>query len=193
MMKRCSALGLVGLIMAGALAACAQWIGIEDLATRPETDGGLPGPDGRLPSPDAGSPGPDGGLTGGSPDASPIDDAMSQTCNTAGTAIVNAVYGNTIEYGEGPWGARPENTYVLDETDGILYIVPYDEIDPITGDIATDRVSLYTCNQLTGARGDYTRTDGLDGSPNLLSHTVVFFDTFNDAYFYLDPNGECMR
>lgn len=118
---------------------------------------------------------------------------MSPTCNTAGTAIVNDVYGNTIEYGEGPWGARRENTYVFDETDGILYIVPYDEIDPITGAIATDRVSLYTCNQLTGARGDYTRTDGLDGSPNLLSHTVVFFDTFDDAYLYLDPNGACIR
>jgi hypothetical protein len=100
---------------------------------------------------------------------------------TVYTATVIEVYGNTIEYGEGPWGARLENTYVLDVTDQILYIVPNDEIEPITGELLTDRVSLYTCDQETGARGAYTRTDGGNGSPNLLGHTVAFFDSFAEA------------
>lgn len=112
-------------------------------------------------------------------------------CVTAGTAGVYAVYGNTIEYGDGPWGARAKDTYVLDETDWILYIVPYDEMDPTNGQIYTDRVSLYTCDQLTGATGDYIRTDGLDGSPSLLNHIVVFFDSFGDARLYMDTFGEC--
>lgn len=129
----------------------------------------------------------------GSSDGGTTDDPSASLveCPNDGSVTVSAVYGNTIEHGSGPWGVRAEDSYVLDTTDGIVYIVPYVEEDIDTMVPHDDRVSLYTCDQSTGAEGAYTRTDGRGGGPNLLDHDVVFFSTWDAVQTYVSNNGLC--
>ena len=99
----------------------------------------------------------------------------------SGLTMVTNVYGNVLEYYEGPWGIRANNTFVVDDTTKIIYLVPYETQ-------STTSVRVYNANQITGESLGHP---GADGLLYLNQTTIIFFDDLKSAQTYKDGGRLC--
>ncbi|HMQ09701.1 MAG TPA: hypothetical protein PKC21_04725 [Oligoflexia bacterium] len=120
-------------------------------------------------------------LSGCSDKKSDGEPQVPSCSNNDGQTVIDSTAGNSIFHDSGPWGARPENSYVFDDTTDTAYIVGDIQEPTMCNNNLCDYItSLYACNQNTGVKGAYQATSGLSG------HNIIFFANFSDLEDYRD-------